>query len=169
MIMETYFKQKNAYGCGLYALANTLMRESVITQERLEDSENGNNIGQLNKWLIQEGEDLFIEPLYFSSTGKRLPKSITQLKPHGVGVLSLPVLIDVQSVKDGKMHLVAADISPEGNLLVTDSMKEKKELTTLAEYQKRFYRVFGLWALRSYKIDGYCMRFTDQYKTEPAQ
>lgn len=144
-----HFRQKQAYGCGLYALANALNRESVITQIRLEDSENGNNIGQLNKWLIEDGENMFIEPLYYSSTGKRLPKSITSLKPHGDGVMSLPVFIDLQSTKDSKMHFVAADITPEGKLLVIDSMKEEKELTTLDEYQKRFYRVFGLWAFRS--------------------
>jgi len=154
-----HFKQKSAYGCGLYALANGLIRESIITHVRLEESENGNNIGQLNKWLLEEGEDLFIEPLFFTCTGKRLPKSITSLKPHGDGVLSLPVFIDVQSTKDSNMHFVAADISPTGTLLVIDSLKEEKELTTLEEYQKRFYRVFGLWTFRSYKVTGWAMRF----------
>lgn len=154
-----HFKQQNGYACGLYALANALIKESIIKQERLEESENGNHIGHLNKWLKEDGFELFIEPLYFSCTGKRLPKSICDLRPHGDGVLSLPVFIDVQATENSKMHFVTADITPTGQLLVIDSLKDEPELTTLAEYQKKFYRVFGLWNFRHYTETGYFMRF----------
>lgn len=154
-----HFKQKNGYGCGLFAIANALNKESIIKQERLDESIDGNHIGQLNKWLKEDGFELFIEPLYFSCTGKRLPKSICELRPHGEEVIGLPVLIDVQHTKNSQMHLVTADIMPNGQLLVIDSLKDEHELTTLMEYQKQFYRVFGLHHFRHYTEKGYFMRF----------
>jgi hypothetical protein len=153
-----HFKQENPYGCGLYALANLFQKESIITPSRLEDSKNGNHVGQLNKWLLEEGYELFMEPLYFCITENRLPPSICELKPHGDKVLSLPVFIDVQKTENSLMHFVTGDITPDGKLLVIDSTNDDFELTTLAEYQEKFYRVFGLWYLRHYNQDGYFMR-----------
>lgn len=158
----SHFKQENGYGCGVYALANALIKESIITPRRLEESKKGNNIGQLNKWLIEDGYDLFLEPLYFSATENRLPKSICDIHPKGDGVLGIPVFIDVQMTKSSKMHFVAAEITKEGTLLVIDSLKDEKEMTTLFEYQKRFYRVFGLWHLRPYYEEGYFMRIDEK-------
>jgi len=40
-------KQKQPYGCGLYAVANACNLDNFITDERLEKSKNGNVIGQL--------------------------------------------------------------------------------------------------------------------------
>jgi len=154
-----HFKQENGYGCGLYALANLFQKESIITPTRLIESKTGNNLGQLNKWLIEDGYDLFIEPLYFSCTGNRLPETICELKPHGESVMSLPVFLDVQMTENSKMHFVTADLLLDGRILVIDSLKDEPELTTLAEYQERFFRVFGLWHLRHYHEEGYFMRF----------
>ena len=44
-------KQKQPYGCGLYAVANACDLDNFITDERLEKSKNGNVIGQLSKWM----------------------------------------------------------------------------------------------------------------------
>lgn len=153
-----HFKQENGYGCGLYALANALIKESIITPTRLIESKTGNNLGQLNKWLLEDGYDLFLEPLYFSATENRLPQSICDLKPQGEGVLAIPVFIDVQITETSKMHFVAAEITKDGRLLVVDSLKDEPELTTLADYQEKFHRVFGLWHLRPYHEEGYFMR-----------
>ena len=38
-------KQKQPYGCGLYAVANACNLDNFITEERLEKSKNGNVIG----------------------------------------------------------------------------------------------------------------------------
>ena len=156
-----HFKQENGYGCGLYALANVLMNESIITPARLIESKTGNNLGHLNKWLIEDGYDLFIEPLYYSCTENRLPQSICDIRPNGEGVLTIPILIDVQITENSKMHLVAAEITKERQLFVLDSLKDDKEITTLTEYQEKFYRVYGLWCLRSFNKEGYYMRFAN--------
>ena len=115
--METrfdYLKQTGGYGCGLYSVANALQDESFVNDLRIEDSKKGNNLGQLNKWLVEDDKDLFLEPLYFTSTGKRLPQSICNLVPTGKNVFSMPVLIDIQFSKEGKMHLVAGEITHDG-------------------------------------------------------
>lgn len=38
-------KQKQPYGCGLYAVANACNLDNFITPERLEKSKSGNVIG----------------------------------------------------------------------------------------------------------------------------
>ena len=156
--MSRIFKQENAYGCGLYALANIFQDESIITQTRLIESKSGNNTGQLNKWLIEYGQELYLEPLFFNNTGKRLPKWICGMLPKGEGVISMPIMIDVQFIKNGKTHFIAAEIFTTGELYVMDSLKSEAYLTTLSELNKSFYRIFGVWYLRHYYEEGYFMR-----------
>lgn len=156
------FNQKDSYGCGVYAVANALQAGGFITLERLEQSKGGNNLGQLNKWLVEDGHNLFIEPLYFSSTGKRLPNSICDLRPAGEGVSSMPILIDIQFSKEGKMHFVAGELMPEGDLIVIDSLKHGQlEMTTLSRYNRKYYRVFGLYHFRNIDTGNYLMRYID--------
>lgn len=156
-----HFKQTTGYGCGLYSLANLLRKESIITPERLEASKKGNHSGHLNQWLLEDGYQLFLEPLYFSATANRLPKKICELKPNGDDVISLPVFLDIQMSEKSKMHFVTADLTIDGRLFVRDSLRDEIEETTLTEYCKKYYRVFGLWYLRPYEGEGYFMRHKD--------
>lgn len=158
--MSKIFKQENGYGCGLYALANIFNDESIITATRLIDSKNGNNTGQLNKWLNELGKELFIDPLYFNAMGKKFPKWVCDLRPKGDDVISIPVMIDVQFNKDGKTHFIAAEIFKNGELYVMDSLKDESYITTLHEFNKSFYRVFGIWYFRHYFEEGFFMRLT---------
>ncbi len=155
---KLHLKQDMPFGCGLFALANLLGNKEVVTDERLKESETGNNFYQLNKWLLEEGYNMFIEALYFNSIDNRLPDNICDIKPNGDDVLALPVLIDIQSAENSKMHLVTAEIYKDGSLVVVDSLKESIEITTLKEYQERHFRVFGLWYLRPINGEGYFMR-----------
>lgn len=155
---STYFKQENGYGCGLYALANVFQDKSFITDKRIEESKNGNNTGQLNKWLLEHGKDLFLEPFYYNSTGKRLPKWVCGIKPFGEDVISIPILIDVQFSKKSKTHFIAAEITTNGTLFVIDSLKNEPYITTLSEFNKSYFRVYGVWHLSSYSEEGYFMR-----------
>jgi len=153
-----HLKQKHGYGCGLFSLANLLQDEKIVTEERLKESETGNNFHQLNKWLLEDGYNMFIEALYFSSIDNRIPDNICEIIPNGDDVIALPVLIDIQNTEDSKMHLVTAEIIKDGSLIVVDSLKENIEVTTLKQYQENFFRVFGLWYLRPIKGEGYFMR-----------
>lgn len=157
--MSKHLKQKDAYGCGLYAIANIFQDENFITQTRLIDSKNGNHIGQLNKWLLEYGQELYLQPLFFDNEGKKLPKWVCKIKPIGENVCSIPVLIDIQYSKKSKTHFVAAEITTNGDLIVIDSLKDTIYLTTFEQFNKENYRVFGIWYLRHYIEDGYFMRF----------
>lgn len=153
-----HFKQKDNYGCGLYALANVFQDENFITPTRLIESKSGNHTGQLNKWLLEYGQELYLEPFYFNSTGKKLPKWVCRMTPSGENVCSLPVLLDVQYTKNSKTHFVAAEITTSGSMIVIDSKYDNIFVTTLTEYNKANYRVFGVWYLRPYNDEGYFMR-----------
>ena len=150
------FRQRQPYGCGLYALANAIQDKSIVTDERIENSKNGNNIGQLNKWLIESGYDLFLDPLYFTCIGDRLPDDICSIVPIGDNVISLPVLIDLQYSDKGLMHMVAGEITVDGKLTVIDSLKDEEYTTTLKEFNEQYFRCFGLWHFRGI-TDGYIL------------
>ena len=60
-----HLKQENKYGCGLYAIANALQYKQIRTEERIELSKEGNNIGQLNKWLIEDNLDVWVSVLKY--------------------------------------------------------------------------------------------------------
>jgi hypothetical protein len=159
IIENTGFKQTTPYGCGLYALANLLQKETTITEKRLEESKNGNTIGQLNKWLKEDDFNYSIEPFYFNIFGKKLPKKICDIHIKSDDSF-LPLLIDIQETKKSKQHIVCAELLPSGNLMVIDSLKEKIIITSLKEYNKDVYKIFGLWYLRAIPPEGdnYIMR-----------
>ena len=157
--MPKHLKQENAYGCGLYAIANIFQDESFITPARLDESKNGNHTGQLNRWLLEYGQELYLEPFYFNSNGKRLPKWACDMKPDGENIVSLPIFIDIQKTKNSKTHFVAAEITADGKLIVIDSLKDEPYITTIEQYNNDNYRVFGVWYLRHYYKEGYFMRF----------
>lgn len=156
---EKHLKQEYGYGCGLYAIANIFQDKNFITIDRLEESKKGNHTGQLNKWLLEYGQDLYLEPLYFNSMGKKLPKWICEIRPSGDNVVSIPILIDTQSSISSKTHFVAAEIMTNGVLLVIDSLTDRPYISSLTEFNKLNHRVFGVWYLRSYSEEGYFMRF----------
>jgi hypothetical protein len=153
------FKQESNYGCGLYALANIFKDESFITEKRLNDSINGNHTGQLNTWLMEHGCQLYIEPFFFDSNGKKLPEWVCDMRPSGEDAISIPLLIDVQISENSKTHFIACELTTNGELLVMDSLKEKAYLTTLSELNDKNHRVFGVWYLRHYIEEGHYMRY----------
>ena len=96
------YKQKQPYGCGLYAVANACNLENFITEERLEASKKGNVIGQLSKWMQEDGHPFYIDTLYYNHVGKKLPASALEYVPKGEGVNFLPILINVRFSDEGK-------------------------------------------------------------------
>jgi hypothetical protein len=148
-------KQKQSYGCGLYATANALNLDNFITDERLEKSKNGNITGQLSKWMQDDGHPFCIDSLYYNHEGKRLPNSALHYKPFGENIALLPVLINVQFSENGKRHLIGGKIDGEKNLYLYDSLKEEPEKTTLSKVNKKYYRVFGLFIFMNVETGDY--------------
>tara|TARA_Y100000034_G_scaffold29728_1_gene36189 strand:+ start:60287 stop:60769 length:483 start_codon:yes stop_codon:yes gene_type:complete len=150
-------KQNNAYGCGLYAVANALDLPELVTPERLEASKDGNTIGQLSRWLQDSGHDYYIEVLYYDDTVDRLPDNHTKYRPYfedGSEAI-LPILLRVQFSEEGKGHLIAGNIYPDGKLLIYDSLEDEIEETTLEKINDRYPLVFGLYVFRDLIIDSY--------------
>lgn len=58
--MKIKYKQNQPYGCGLYAVANACNLDNFITEERLEKSKTGNVIGQLSKWMQDDGHPFIL-------------------------------------------------------------------------------------------------------------
>lgn len=139
-------KQKENFGCGLYAVANALNLplESLATPARLEESKKGHLVGHLTKALLEEGYDLSIEPLFFSSEADNLPEEVTFYRP--ADAVLLPVLIQVQFKEGGKNHLVAAHIRQDRSVLLFDSLTPEPTETGLEAINEAYFRVFGLFS-----------------------
>lgn len=142
------YKQNQAWGCGLYAVANSCNLDNFITPERLEVSkEHGNTIGQLSKWLQEDGIEMYIEVLYYNHLGKKLPRSAFKYRPTGENVLAIPILINCRFSEEGKNHLIGGKISKDGTLYLYDSLKEDIIETTLSKVNGMYHHVYGLFIL----------------------
>jgi len=148
-------KQKHPYGCGLYAVANACNLENFITEERLEKSKKGNTIGQLFKWIQEDGHDFNIDTLYYNHVGKKLPNSALNYKPTGEGINFLPILINCRFSDEGKNHLIGGKISKDGTLFLYDSLKEEIIETTLKKVNKMYHNVYGLFLFMGVETGDY--------------
>ena len=152
---EMKHKQKQPYGCGLYAVANACNLDDFITDERLEISKSGNTVGQLSKWMQDDGKPYYIDALFFDLYGTKLPETALSYKPSGENVNLLPILINCRFSEDGLNHLVGGKISKEGVLYLYDSLKEEMIETTLKEVNEMYHHVYGLFVLNSLNNEGY--------------
>lgn len=148
-------KQNQPYGCGLYAVANACNLPNFITEERLEISKKGNNIGQLSKWLQEDAIPYYIEVLFYDHVGVKLPESALEYHPSGETVTLLPILLNVRYSKDGKNHLIGGKIDKDKNLYLYDSLKEEMQTTTLKEVNTMYEYVYGLFVFGSLNDEGY--------------
>lgn len=123
---EVRFKQKNGYGCGVYAVANALNDESFITKNRLSVSKKGNNLYQLSRWLVKDDKKFIIEPIYMNlvSELQPLPPKGFALKPNETHQY-FPFLLDVSSSELGRKHLVGCFSDSNGVVTVMDSLKDE--------------------------------------------
>lgn len=147
-------KQENPWGCGVYAIANACNLPTYITDARIEASKNGNNLGQLSKWLQEDGQPMFIEALYYNHSGKKLPVSATGYKPMG-DVYFLPVLINVRFSDGGLNHLIGGKIDKSGVLYLYDSLKETMIETSLSKINSLYHNVYGLYVISAIEDGSY--------------
>jgi hypothetical protein len=149
------YKQTQPYGCGLYAVANACNLDNFITPDRLEKSKIGNTIGQLSKWIQEDGMPYCIDALYYNHVGKKLPVSALGYKPVGEDLNFLPVLINVRYSDNGKNHLIGGKISKDGILYLYDSLKREMIETTLKKVNNMYHHVYGLFILMSVETGDY--------------
>jgi len=149
------YKQKQSWGCGVYSVANALNLNNFVTEDRIDKSKNGNNIGQLSNWLQEDGHQIYIDVLYFSAMANKLPEIEFGYKPVGDGLNFLPILIQVRFSEEGKQHLMAGRISQSGKLFVMDSLKDEVVETTIANLNDMYHAVYGLYVFNSLDASGY--------------
>jgi len=140
-------RQKTPYGCGMYAIANAFNMPDFITEKRLQESKSGNRLGQLTKWVQEDGNDFYLEVLYYDHNGLKLPESATKYKPIGEEILSFPVLIEVRYSEEGKNHMIGGKIFDDGTLYLYDSLKEEMTMTTLSGVNELYHNVYGLFCM----------------------
>ena len=137
--------QDQAFGCGMYAVANALNLPSFVTPERLEASKTGNRKGQLDRWMQEDGMDWYIEALYYDHVGKKLPETALSYKPVGEDIIVLPILLNVRFTEGGLNHLVGARIDTDGVGILFDSLKKEPLTMTLREMNEHYPICYGLF------------------------
>lgn len=143
--LEIKHKQKDPWGCGVYAVANAGNLDTFPTESRILDSKSGNNIGQLSDWLKEDGYSFYIDALYYSSIQEKLPDIECSYIPIGENIVCIPILILVKLSENGKQHMVAGKIDKSGVLWLSDSLKDTIIKTTLKEMNDLYHSVFGIY------------------------
>jgi len=152
----SHFKQEFGYGCGLYAIANALQDKSIITENRIAWSENGNNVGQLNRWLEQSDYDCWIGVIRYNN---QEPIEIFDLVPDFDSdgrILWFPFLVVITSSQE-KNHMLGCRYMRDNSIIVHDSLMEKelcfKNFREFAEeFEGRFLSFECLYSLENKAI-----------------
>lgn len=157
MATEVKYRQHNPWGCGIYAIANACNLDSFITEERLSKSKlHGNTIGQLSRWLQDDGHPYAIDALYYNHDEGKIPDKHLEYAPTGPDIIEfLPVLLNVKKTRHSLRHMVGGKLNRQGQLFLYDSMKPNVVLTTLAEANQMYEHVFGLFVLLSIETGDY--------------
>ena len=136
-----HLKQENKYGCGLYAIANALQYKQIITEERIELSKEGNNIGQLNKWLIEDNLDVWVSVLKYDFENII---EIFDLKPkfdkfeQSESISFVPFMIVIRST-NYKNHALGCRYMKNGNIIVHDSLLDSEIIFQDFDTFRNFY------------------------------
>lgn len=143
--MRVKFKQNGFHGCGLFAVANLFDMPAYITPERIEQSQRGNTHHQLSEWLIADGFNMYVSPLYFSCEGIKLTDGIYDLK--NLDEQHTPLLISGQYKKGQLFHMVAALLDNHGTLTILDSFTGNVTETNFRSLNNYFEVVSGIYGL----------------------
>lgn len=133
-----HYKQQKNYGCGLYAIANVLQNDAIITHERLEASKKGNNIGQLNRWLEQSGYELWISVIQYNN---EKPIYICDFEIDfsiDESVVWHPFFITIKSTHK-KNHMLGCRYMRNGNIIVHDSLKDEEDIFDSFQDFREYY------------------------------
>lgn len=152
--MAEHYKQRNAYGCGLYSLANALQDSDLITDERIEKSKRGNNIGQLSLWLQESGYECWIEALRYDNGEKIELFDLTPDFSLDKSVLWFPFMVVFQSTKE-KNHMIGCRYMRNGTIVVHDSLLDSeiihKNFDKFKEYYEKEETIVSYEILRDFE------------------
>ena len=147
----------------MYAVANACNFDNYVTPERLEESKPGNNIGQLSKWMQEDGHPFYIDALFYDHNGSKIPdahcgyKPVFEDKPDTDNYF-LPLIFSVLNREESKLrHMVGGKVAKDGTLFLYDSCKTEIIETTLAEVNDMYHHIYGLYIFNGLHPEaGYC-------------
>lgn len=156
-----HFIQKDFFGCGVYAIANLFQSPKFITEERLNESKSGNNIGQLSKWLQEEQKDIYIDVLYYSIYEDMIPESYFEIKPNED---IFPLLLSVKKTKKSLSHFVSIRVFPNMEIHLHDSTRSDVEIMNFKRLAKEYEVIDGMFCFNSLKEGKYKVIDMDFFK-----
>ena len=154
-----HLKQKENYGCGVYSISNALQCEDFVTEERLELSINGNNIGQLSSWLHEYKIQGFLSCVIYNNEEVI---DIFDLKPTFIDdayIQWVPFFITIKSNSE-RNHRIGCRYMKDGNIIVHDSLYEKEFVYDCFDSFKKAYhsKIIAYDVLRNYQNEPICMK-----------
>jgi len=153
--LKTVYKQKNSYGCGMYAVANACNLKTFVTPERLEISKGvGNLTGMLDRWMQSDGLTFYMQALYYDAKSDKIPSSYTEFSISGE-ILAMPLVFCVLLSEKGLSHMIGCHLDKLGSLYVYDSLKKDVFETTIIGLNDHYHSVFGMY--------GFCDIHTGEY------
>lgn len=138
-------KQCKPYGCGVYSVANSLGLKEFVTDDRIELSRNGNNIGHLSKWLQNHDDSIYIDPLYYSHLLTNIPKDLLILnhfnEDNKNGFVPILIQCNVLNGMPKGHHLVGVRIYFDHCVLYDSLMSSEIEMPSL-KYISEIYNIY---------------------------
>ena len=117
-----HLKQKDSYGCGVYSIANATQNGSFITNKKIKLSKNGNNIGQLNRWLLKFEIKCWISEICYNNGNIIKMFDLSPQLPLQNDKCWMPFLIVTKGIK--KDHMIGCRYLSNGKIIVHDSTKD---------------------------------------------
>lgn len=158
-----HLEQKSWYGCGVHSIANALQSESFVNRKRIELSKNGNNIGQLNRWLLKHHIKCWISTIIYNN-GDLInlfdlePKFITENNNQWY-----PFVIVVKSTSTIN-HMIGCRYMKSMEIISHDSLREEpiifKNFNDFNDYYKE--KIISLDVFFDYNNDPIFMQIKDQ-------
>lgn len=136
-------QQGYGYGCGLYAVANTLDLKNFITDERLEKSKKGVSNGQLSYYLQEDGNEIYIDVLYCDSQESKIPQNWLELSVTGEANY-MPLLI--QCLVNEKYHLLGAKLFQNRKIELFDSLANEPLICELKDVNTMYDSVIAIYS-----------------------
>lgn len=147
-----HLRQKENYGCGVYSIANALQCEDFVTNEKLELSINGNNVGQLGAWLYEYRIQCFLSCVIYNNEEVI---DIFDLNPTFIEDCEnqwVPFFIIIKT--NGEMnHRIGCRYMKNGSIVVHDSLYETEFVYDCFDcFEKAYYgKIIAYDVLRNYQ------------------
>ena len=157
-----HLKQKENYGCGVYSIANALQYEDFITDEKLQLSTNGNNVGQLSNWLHESAIQGFLSCVIYNNDEVI---DIFDLKPTFIEDCEnqwVPFFITIKTNSEMN-HRIGCRYMKDGKIVVHDSLYENEFVYDCFDsFEKAYHsKVIAYDVLRNYKNEAIFMKLNN--------